>query len=137
MLHEVLLTEFFLDFPQATVKRGKHVDKDLRPDGTMFLNGRTIHLEMDMGTESHTAVKRRFQAYKGCKDMVVWITLSKTRMENLMKRADVMGDIALFTILGSDTWIDLQKNRVSVHELSEGFSTDVRHDYLDSETTKF
>ena len=137
LLHEVLLTDFFLDFPQALVKRGKHVDSSIRPDGTMLLNGQRIHIEMDMATEGYRAAKRRFQAYKLVRDMVVWVTLSKKRMEGLMERAGVMAHCALFTILGSDTWIDLAGNRRSVQELSDGFSTGVKHDYLPIGSTKF
>ncbi|MCA9051382.1 MAG: hypothetical protein KDA89_21740 [Planctomycetaceae bacterium] len=101
--HELRLTDFLLHYPTAGILRGPEVDDRIRPDATMHLDGRTFHVELDTGLESHSQVRRRQQiGYTGVEDFVLYVTLSERRCDTLIRNVhDAAKPIALFTTLQS------------------------------------
>ncbi|MCA9047180.1 MAG: hypothetical protein KDA89_00530 [Planctomycetaceae bacterium] len=99
--HELCLTDFLLKYPTADIVRGPEVDDRIRPDATMQLDGRTFHVELDTGLESHSQVRRRQQlGYTGVEDFVLYIALSERRCEALIRNVhDAAKPIALFATL--------------------------------------
>lgn len=60
--HEVWLTEFFMLYPEAEIRRGPNVS-DKREDGMMIL-GTTYSVELFTGTQSRLQWLERLRAYK-------------------------------------------------------------------------
>ena len=101
LLHEVLLTDFlFSYFEFATSKRHKKCDKFIRPDAEMEMAGFKYYVEMDTGSVHHGVQKRRWRRYEQVtQDLLLVVTLSPIRMENLIRHANRVASIALFTTL--------------------------------------
>ncbi len=116
LLHEVELTALSLRIDAAKILRGPHgTANDLRPDAELWINGQRYFLELDRGTEGYAQITRRFHAYEGCNDFVLWICPTAERREGLRRRAEKLRHIALFTTftdaLSSPhdaVWIDYQ-----------------------------
>ena len=128
--HECLLTDFFLfGYPEADVLRGWLVNKRIRPDAEMTLEGVFYYVEMDTGQESYAQVRRRQRNYAGVEDPVLYVTLSGDRREGLRKRGKAIASIGLFTTLDEvlecprgDIWVDHDGGRVSIwpEDVEEG-----------------
>ena len=100
--HELLLTDFCLyAYPNANVlARGPHVDKKIRPDAEIELNGRRLFVELDTGTESYAQIEKKATVnYKDVSDIVLFVTLSKQRLQGLLEVAKAMSNITMFTTL--------------------------------------
>jgi hypothetical protein len=120
--HDLLLTDFLLNYPEADVLRGWAVNRRLRPDAEMTLDGFFYHVEMDTGEQSYAQVRRRQSRYSGIKDFVLYVTTSPKRLDGLRKNVhDAVLPIALFTTLDDalrephgEIWIDCQGERTSI-----------------------
>jgi hypothetical protein len=120
--HELLLTDFLLGYPEGDVLRGWAVNRRLRPDAELTLDGYFYFVELDTGEESLAQVRRRQARYLGTEDYVLFVTLSPRRLEHLRQRAhEAVKGIALFTTLDEalreprgEIWIDCQGERTSI-----------------------
>jgi len=100
--HELLLTDFCICFPDAAFKRGWIVDRTLKPDAEMILDGTRFNVELDTGEQSHTQVRKRQKRYADSTDFLLYVTQSDRRLEFLQKKADdCVRSIALFTTLAN------------------------------------
>lgn len=97
--HEVYVTDFLLAYPEADVVRGWRVDRRIRPDAEMTLRGHKLFVELDTGEQSHRQVRERQLAYAGVQGFLLYVTLSERRMDGLIKHAEAVKGIALFTTL--------------------------------------
>lgn len=89
LLHEVLLTDELLPYFGHEILRGPHVDKELRPDATVFINTPLsptgeLHYEMDNGTEHMEQIKGRMAIVAQYIDPVIWVFQDPTRMQEVM-----------------------------------------------------
>ncbi len=101
LLHEVLLSRLCFRIHADEVRRGLgEVDPDLRPDAELLIGGQRYLLEFDRGTMSYQVVaKTRFEKYRFCRDLVLWVCQTQARMEGLRKRAEPIRGTGLFTSL--------------------------------------
>lgn len=101
LLHEVQLSRLCFKIHADTVRRGvEEVDRYLRPDAELVIGGRRFLLEFDRGTMSYEdIVRRRFDKYRSCNDIVLWVCSTDTRMQGLRQRSKTIREIALFTTL--------------------------------------
>ena len=97
--HELLLTDFLLCYPETDVLRGWLVNRRIRPDAEMTKDGRLFYVEFDTGHESYAQVRRRQKVYAGVQDILLYVTMTKTRMAGLIRNSDSVKSIALFTTL--------------------------------------
>ena len=97
--HELLLTDFLLCYPEADVLRGWLVNKRIRPDAEMRINGRLFNVELDTGHQSYAQVRRRQQRYAGVQDLLLYVTLKSSRLAGLIRNSNAVQSIALFTTL--------------------------------------
>lgn len=97
--HEVLLTDFLLCYPESDVLRGWLVNRRIRPDAEMTWKDRLFYVEFDTGHESYSQVRRRQRVYSGIQDILLYVTLTKTRMAGLIRNSRAVKSIALFTTL--------------------------------------
>jgi hypothetical protein len=120
--HELLLTDFLLAYPEADTLRGWAVDRRLRPDAEMTLDGYFYYVELDTGEQTHSQVRRRQASYAGTEDYVLYVTSSAKRLEGLRKNVhETVKRIALFTTLEEalanprgEIWIDSQGERTAI-----------------------
>ncbi len=100
LTHELLLTDFLLCYPNADTLRGWAVNRRLRPDAEMTLDGYFYNVELDTGEQSYAQVNRRQKRYAGSTDLLLYVTQSERRLEGLRQNADpAVRSIALFTTL--------------------------------------
>jgi hypothetical protein len=101
LLHEVQISRICFRIHADAVRRGPgDVDRDLRPDAELLIGGRRYLLEFDHGTMSYqVVVQTRFEKYRACRDLVLWVCATQARMEGLRKLAEVIRETALFTTL--------------------------------------
>jgi hypothetical protein len=112
--HELLVTDFCICYPTAEFRRGYIVNRKLKPDGEMWLDGMFFNVELDTGEQSLPQVRSRQQAYSGSTDYLLYVCQSKRRLESLRKNTtDCVRSIALFTTLADvqrdprgDIWTD-------------------------------
>lgn len=100
--HEALLTDFLLLYPQATTIRGKFVNRRIRPDAEIqFSNNQPRRfVEFDTGSISLQEIERgQRRRYRGVNDLVLYVTLTEERLEDLIRHSKYIRDIALFTTL--------------------------------------
>jgi hypothetical protein len=121
MRHEVLLTDFLLRYPQASVRRGYDVDQPIRADAEMVLNSRRYFVELDTGEMTHRQVRQRWSVYRDVTDFLLVVTSSESRLEGLRRNAEAVAGIALFTTLTAamesplgEIWIDCAGNRAAL-----------------------
>lgn len=110
-LHEVLLTEALMKFHFDTCVRGYEVNRDIRPDATLVIGGKTWHVEMDTGLNTgYTEFLRRLKVYQKLADPVLWITTSATRLVGLKNRASSIKRVAWFTTVekAGTVWINCE-----------------------------
>lgn len=120
--HECLLTDFFLlGYSTADVLRGWMVNKRVRPDAEMTLQGVFYYVEMDTGSESYAQVRKRQRAYAGVEEPLLYVTLNAKRREGLRKVSKAVASIALFTTLEQvkesprgNIWMDCNGDTVSI-----------------------
>lgn len=120
--HELLLTDFLLAYPDADTLRGWAVNRRLRPDAEMTLDGYFYFVELDTGEQTYAQVRRRQSRYLGTADYVLYVTQSDRRLEGLRRHAhDAVKRIALFTTLDAvlreprgQIWIDAHGERTSI-----------------------
>jgi hypothetical protein len=101
LLHEVQISRVCFRIHADAVRRGPgDVDRDLRPDAELVIGGRRYLLEFDHGTMSYqVVVQTRFEKYRACHDLVLWVCATQARMEGLRKLAEMIRETALFTTL--------------------------------------
>jgi hypothetical protein len=101
LLHEVQLSRLCFRVHADEVRRGlKEVDAALRPDAELLIGGRRYLLEFDRGTMGYqVVVQTRFEKYRACRDLVLWVCQTLARMEGLRCRAELLRETALFTTL--------------------------------------
>lgn len=121
--HEVLLTDFLLLYPDAAIVRGYDVDRKIRPDAEMsFDNGKKHHfVELDTGHVRYNKLKERWKAYGNTKDLLLVVTSTQKRLQNLLKHSQRVAHIAVFTTLAEarknphgKIWIDTSGNAGSL-----------------------
>jgi hypothetical protein len=94
--------------------RGSEVDREVRPDAELWINGAKYFLELDRGTMSYAQVVRsRFPKYAGTGPLVLWVCSTPVRREGLRLQAASVAHRALFATLGEalvsphgEIWID-------------------------------
>ncbi len=126
LLHELLLTDFLLSYPQADTLRGWAVNRRLRPDAEMTLDGYFYNVELDTGEQSYAQVNRRQKRYAGSRDLLLYVTQSERRLEGLRRNADpAVRSIALFTTLAQvlldpqgEIYIDYFNERTSIVDVA-------------------
>jgi hypothetical protein len=112
--HELSLTDFCMCFPDAEFKRGWIVDRSLKPDAEMVLDGIRFNIELDTGEQSHKQVSKRQKRYAGSTDYLLYVCQSERRLENLRKNAeDCVRSIVLFTTL-AEVQTDPRSDRLLV-----------------------
>lgn len=100
LLHELLLTDFLLAYPDADVLRGWAVDRHRRPDAEMTLDGDHFDVELDTGEQSYAQVRRRQQRYIGSENRVLYVTTSRIRLAGLIEHThEAIRPITWFTTL--------------------------------------
>ena len=100
VLHELQLTELCLRLDAGRIVRGPMaVDRHLRPDAEVWINGCRYLLENDRGSMGYAQIEQRFRAYSGCADLVLWVCSSAERAEGLCQRAAGIRHTALFTTM--------------------------------------
>lgn len=97
--HDILLTDFLLCYPDAEIVRGPAVDKHIRADAEMIMNGHMFFVELDTGSEPYSKVERRQNSYRAVTDFLLYVTLSERRMQGLVKHSERVKNIAMFTTL--------------------------------------
>lgn len=120
--HELLLTDFLLNYPEGDVLRGWAVNRRLRPDAELTLGDYFYYVEMDTGEQSYTQVRRRQSRYSGVEEFLLYVTLTARRLEGLRKNAHAaVKQIAMFTTLDEairdprgQIWIDCQGERAAI-----------------------
>ena len=119
--HEVWVTDFLLCYPEAEIVRGWRVDRQIRADAEMELRGQKFYVELDSGEQSHRQVRQRQLAYAGVRDFLLYVTLSERRLAGLIKHAESVKHIALFTTLQrvmadphGAVWVDCQGQTVAI-----------------------
>jgi hypothetical protein len=120
--HELLLTDVLLSYPEADTLRGWAVNRRLRPDAEMTLDGYFYFVELDTGEQSYAQVRRRQARYSGIQDFVLYVTLSQKRLEGLVRHAhEAVKKIALFTTLDQvlatphgEIWVDCFGQKTSI-----------------------
>ena len=119
--HEVWVTDFLLCYPDAEIVRGWRVDRHIRPDAEMQLRGQKFYVELDSGEQSHRQVRDRQLAYASVRDFLLYVTLSERRLTGLIKHAESVRHIALFTTLErvvadphGPVWVDCQGKTVAI-----------------------
>lgn len=131
--HELLLTDYLVCYPNADVLRGWSVNRRLRPDAEMSLDGYFYNVELDTGEQSYAQVRRRQRRYAGSQDFLLYVTQSSRRLEGLRKNADpLVRSIALFTTLADaqhdpagDIYTDFFGERTSIVDSASRSSTPV------------
>jgi ribosomal protein S14 len=103
LLHEVQISRVCFRTHADQIRRGPgETDPVLRPDAELIIGGRRYLLEFDRGTMSYQQVAAtRFEKYRSCRDLVLWVCSTQARMEGLRARAEMIRETALFTTLGS------------------------------------
>ncbi|NQT16811.1 MAG: hypothetical protein HQ582_28900 [Planctomycetes bacterium] len=112
--HEVLLTEFLLFTPCKQV-RGGDVDQEIVPDATIWLNNRTIHVELE--TDSKSTI--RVGVHKKHNDLVLWIAAAELWLERIKEETTEIHSRSLYTTVGrcTDIWDDAMGRQVCVDKL--------------------
>jgi hypothetical protein len=96
--HEVELTELCLRLDADRILRGSAiVNRAIRPDAEVWINGQLYLLEYDRGTMRYSQMARRFQRYEGCPHLSLWVCATEERMEALRRSAARLRSTALFT----------------------------------------
>lgn len=115
LAHEVQLSRVCFRIHADEVRRGPgEVDAALRPDAELWIDGRRYLLEFDTGKMGiQSVVRKRFAAYQSCRDFVLWVCATRSRMEGLRGHAREIRETALFTTLDralhdphAPIWID-------------------------------
>lgn len=122
LLHEIELTDLCLHLDADRILRGTHVTDDrIRPDAEVWINGRLYYLELDRGTTGYAQLERRFRAYEGCPQFVLWVCPTVERRDGLRRRAEGIRSIALFTTFAEaaasahdPVWLDFRGERVGL-----------------------
>lgn len=122
LTHEVELTELCLRLDAGRIVRDpRAVDRRLRPDAEVWINGDLYHLELDRGTMGLAQIERRFRQYEGSPHFVLWVCGTAGRRDDFRVRAERIRSIALFTtfaeILASPhgaVWLDHAGGQVSL-----------------------
>ena len=129
LLHEVELTDLCFRLQASKILRGPHVlDRDVRPDAEVWINGILYYLEWDRGTMSYDQVARqRFRRYEGCKHLALWVCSTEVRQKGLRARAERVRDVALFTTAAEaltsphrEIWVDYQGKKATLPRQKEG-----------------
>ena len=109
LYHETRLTEFLFRIG-GRCARGQDVDPDLLPDATLWLDGKTLQIELDTGDVPYKRVLDRYEVYAGHETDVLWIAPTETRMEGLRQRSSIIADKAMFTTYDKclSEWVDAQ-----------------------------
>jgi hypothetical protein len=98
--HELRLTDFLLCYPESDVLRGHIVNRRIRPDAEMTLNGIFYFVELDTGEQTLSQVCRRQAVYAGVEDFVLYVTTTERRRESLRRNcSEAVRKIALFGVL--------------------------------------
>jgi hypothetical protein len=120
--HELRLTDFLLCYPEADTLRGWAVNRRLRPDAEMTMDGYFYNVELDTGEQTFAQVRRRQRRYAGIEDFVLYVTTTEKRVEGLRRNAhEAVKRIALFATLTDvqrdphgEVWIDCQGERTAI-----------------------
>jgi hypothetical protein len=120
--HELLLTDFLLEYPAADTLRGWAVNRRLRPDAEMTLGDYFYYVELDTGEESYAQVCRRQARFVGVEDYLLYVTMTAKRLEGLRRHAhDAVKHIAMFTTLADaqrdphgPIWIDCHGEKTAI-----------------------
>lgn len=98
LLHEVQLTELCLRLHAGKILRTPHVlDRAVRPDAEVWINGRLYCLELDRATMTYAQIARRFRLYESCPHLSLWVCATEQRAEGMRRRAERLRSTALFT----------------------------------------
>ena len=86
--HEYDLTLILLKMHVDRVVRGFAVD-ERNPDAQAWINGGMVYLELDRGTERKwKELRERFAVYNETEHDVLWVCITPTRMNQMMKNSD-------------------------------------------------
>jgi hypothetical protein len=85
-------------------------------------------LEFDHGTMSYqVVVQSRFEKYRSCRDLVLWVCAAQSRMDGLRKLAEMIRETALFTTLDlalldphAAIWIDFDGEKAALPRGRQG-----------------
>jgi hypothetical protein len=122
LLHEIELTELCLRLDAGRIVRNPAaLNRQLRPDAEVWINGRHYYLENDRGTMGYAQIQRRFRLYEATQDFVLWVCSTPDRCDAFRARAEGIRAIALFTTMAealSDPhgpiWTDVAGGRASL-----------------------
>ena len=121
LTHDVLLTDFLLCYPLAEIVRGWQVDSRIRPDAEMTVAGQKFFVELDTGEQTYRQIRHRQRAYAAVRDLLLYVTVSETRLAGLMRHSSAVESIALFTTLDrvmrdprGEVWVDFAGKTVSL-----------------------
>lgn len=122
LLHEVLLTDLCLRLDAGQVLRGPQLlDDAIRPDAEVRINGRRFRIELDRGTMGLAQISKRFAAYEGCDDLVLWVCPTPLRRDALRRLGEPIRGVALFTTLPEvlasphgEVWLDYGGTRAAL-----------------------
>lgn len=117
LAHEVWVTEAELLLCRP-IKRGVRVGKAIT-DGLMMKDGERFWIEMDNETMSMRQLREKWRKYGKVEGFILVICHSKTRLRKLIKSAEQVKAVALFTRFRwlraknlTQRWIDWWGNRV-------------------------
>jgi len=129
LFHEVKLTDFLLLYPFAKkLVRGPTVDTRIRPDAEMTIGKKRFFVELDTGEETHRQVRAKWSRnYRHVRpglqtDFLLVVTLKSDRIDELIRNAKQVSQLALFTSLAEvqadpfgKVWtaVDGQKARIA------------------------
>lgn len=135
LLHEVELTELCLRLAAGRIDRGPQaVDRTLRPDAELWINGQPYFLELDRGTMGYAQIQRRFRVYEATRDFALWVCSTPDRRDDFRARAEGIRHVALFTTIADalrdphePIWIDYAGGRTSLPRDGAGKEVSRRH----------
>jgi len=119
LLHQVSAAMQVMLLPFVEVSFGKNVDADLRPDWTWYINGVSIHGELDRGTEGYRQARDRMHEYTKRRDFVLWVAPTQVRLDGLRERAKCIRSHALFKLADSETITDYAGHTIHLAEISD------------------
>jgi hypothetical protein len=112
--HELLITDFFMNYPDADVIRGWIVNRQYRPDAEFRLDGYFYYLELHTGKQSYAQVQRRQVKYTGNREFILYVTTKEKLRDGLIRNIhDAIRQTSLFSTLDlvqkdprGSIWID-------------------------------
>jgi len=118
--HEVLTTEFLLDWPLDWYQRGRELEKwvrnEIRPDA-VIVYPITIYVEVELTRKDRLSLEKRMQVYEDIEGYVLWVTNHPERLKRLKAFAKQIRERALFALLTDECWHDAEGKTLDPRQL--------------------